>query len=109
MSESACGSTRPWLLCCASTLRSQTRGGISFSGAGRLFELSGSNMKIQSTIAIFALASAAAWTQPGGPKFYSDDPIRVEPETQDASKVAAVKIDLLYDLMLNQFSRPGLA
>jgi hypothetical protein len=66
-------------------------------------------MKIQSTIAIFALASAAAWTQPGGPKFYSDDPIRVEPETQDASKVAAVKIDLLYDLMLNQFSRPGLA
>ncbi len=40
-------------------------------------------------------------------KFYSDDPITVEPETQDASKVANFKIDLFYDLMLNQFTRPG--
>jgi len=35
-------------------------------------------------------------------KFYRDDPIMVEPETQDASKVANFKIDLFYDLMLNQ-------
>ena len=40
-------------------------------------------------------------------KFYRDDPITVEPETQDASKVANFKIDLFYDLMLNQFARPG--
>jgi hypothetical protein len=41
-------------------------------------------------------------------KFYSDDPISVEPETQDASKVNPWKIDLFYDLMLNQFGHPGL-
>ena len=40
-------------------------------------------------------------------KFYRDDPVTVEPETQDASKVANFKIDLFYDLMLNQFTRPG--
>jgi len=40
-------------------------------------------------------------------KFYRDDPITVEPETQDASKVVNYKIDLFYDLMLNQFARPG--
>ena len=40
-------------------------------------------------------------------KFYRDDPITVEPESQDASKVANFKIDLFYDLMLNQFARPG--
>ena len=40
-------------------------------------------------------------------KFYSDDPLTVEPETQDASNVANFKIDLFYDLLLNQFARPG--
>jgi hypothetical protein len=43
-----------------------------------------------------------------GPKFYPDDPLAVEPETQDASKVSPWKIDLMYDLVLNQFARPGL-
>ena len=41
------------------------------------------------------------------PRFYDDDPIAVEPETQDASKVSPWKIDLMYDLMRNQFARPG--
>src|SRR3954453_19857569 len=41
-------------------------------------------------------------------KFYSDDPISVQPETQDASRVMPWKIDLFYDLMLNQFGHPGL-
>jgi len=41
------------------------------------------------------------------PKFYNDDPIAVEPETQDASKVSPWKIDLMYDLIRNQFARPG--
>src|SRR4029453_11251766 len=42
-----------------------------------------------------------------GSKFYNDDPITVEPETQDASRVIPWKIDLFYDLLLNQFARPG--
>ena len=52
------------------------------------------------------LVSGTVWRQ-STRKFYSDDPITVEPETQDASKVANFKIDLFYDLMLNQFTRPG--
>jgi hypothetical protein len=56
-------------------------------------------------IAVFgALASAAS----SGPKFYRDDPIQVEPETRDASKVVPWNIHLFYDLMLNQFARPGM-
>jgi hypothetical protein len=43
-----------------------------------------------------------------GTKFYSDDPIQVQPETQDASRVVSWDIDLFYDLMMNQFARPGL-
>src|SRR5215510_7319579 len=42
-----------------------------------------------------------------GQKFYDDDPISREPESQDASHVVKRKIDLFYDLMLNQFARPG--
>src|SRR5262245_26972834 len=42
------------------------------------------------------------------PKFFNDDPLTVEPETQDASGVVNRKIDLFYDLMLNQFGSPGL-
>ena len=40
-------------------------------------------------------------------KFYDDDPISKEPETQDASHVVPWKIDLFYDLTLNQFAHPG--
>jgi len=45
---------------------------------------------------------------PGGHRFFHDDPLLVEPETQDASRVTPVHIDLLYDLLLNQFTRPGI-
>ena len=38
-------------------------------------------------------------------RFYNDDPIPVEPETQNASGVNAWKIDLFYDLMLNLFGQ----
>ena len=54
-----------------------------------------------------ALSGALAPAASKGPKFYRDDPIRVEPETQDASRVVPWHIDLFYDLMLNQFTRPG--
>src|ERR671910_3210886 len=40
-------------------------------------------------------------------KFYNDDPLAREPESQDASKVAEWDIDLVYDLAENLFARPG--
>ncbi len=40
-------------------------------------------------------------------KFYSDDPISRVPETQDASKATEWEIDLMTDLLLNMFGRPG--
>jgi hypothetical protein len=53
---------------------------------------------------IMITASGAATT----PRYYPDDPISVEPETQDASGVQPRKTDLFYDLLLNSFSNPGL-
>ena len=53
----------------------------------------------------FILVSGAASAE--ARKFYDDDPIAMEMETQDASHVLPWKIDLMYDLMRNQFSRPG--
>ena len=41
------------------------------------------------------------------PRFFPDDPISVEPETQDASGVVDYDIDLFIDLSLNLFARPG--
>src|SRR5947207_2988863 len=57
-----------------------------------------------------ALATISILTpvEPDRPRFYRDDPILVEPETQDASGVKPWKIDLFYDLLLNSFARPGL-
>ena len=46
-------------------------------------------------------------TSGAGRKFYDDDPIGREPETQDASKVQAREIGLMYDLAPNLFGRPG--
>jgi hypothetical protein len=41
------------------------------------------------------------------PKFYADDPLAHEPETQNASGTAARDIDLIWDLALNLLTRPG--
>jgi hypothetical protein len=41
------------------------------------------------------------------PKFYPDDPLAVEPETQDASGVESWKINLIYDVVENLFTKPG--
>lgn len=41
------------------------------------------------------------------PKFYSDDPLSKERDTQDASGAKPVEIDLVYDLAENLFSKPG--
>src|SRR6185295_8243887 len=40
-------------------------------------------------------------------KFYSDDPILLEPETRDASNAKPRDIDLFWDLAYNLFARPG--
>jgi hypothetical protein len=41
------------------------------------------------------------------PKFFPDDPIAREPETQDASKVQEWEIGLGSDLVFNLFAKPG--
>lgn len=42
-----------------------------------------------------------------GRKFFNDDPLAREPETQDASGVQEWDIDLILDLAVNLFGRPG--
>ena len=41
------------------------------------------------------------------PRFFPDDPLQREPETQDASKVQEWDIGLTPDLLLNLFGQPG--
>jgi hypothetical protein len=41
------------------------------------------------------------------PKFFRDDPLQREPETQDASKVQEWDIPLAADIILNLFGKPG--
>ena len=50
---------------------------------------------------------AGAGPQGAAPRFFHDDPLMREPETQDASKVEPWDIDLAIDLATNLFSRPG--
>src|SRR3954468_12888083 len=62
------------------------------------------------SIALLLAASAGAVSErarAAEPRFYDDDPLWLEPETQDASGAAGVEIDLLYDLSYNLFGRPG--
>ena len=44
---------------------------------------------------------------PGQPRFFSDDPLSREPETQDASGAKFMDVELAPDLLLNLFTRPG--
>ena len=41
------------------------------------------------------------------PRFFSDDPLAIEPETQDAANAVEIDIDLFVDLAINLFARPG--
>ena len=54
-------------------------------------------------IVLFLVAAAAA----NGRKFYDDDPIAREPETQDAAKAEEYDISLLADLTLSLFTDRG--
>jgi hypothetical protein len=49
----------------------------------------------------FSVASAA---RNDAPKFYDDDPLIVEPITQDASGAVEREIDLFFDLLMNTFA-----
>src|SRR5437773_5232132 len=52
-------------------------------------------------------ATQGAQLRGATPRFYRDDPLMREPETADAAHVAKQEIDLLPDLMLNLFTKPG--
>jgi hypothetical protein len=62
---------------------------------------------------ITALALTIGVLVPSGPlrgatpRFYADDPLMREPETQDASRVQRTKVELGAELLLNLFARPG--
>jgi hypothetical protein len=58
------------------------------------------------TATLVAVALAAGVTGQG-PKFYSDDPLQREPESQDASKAQPWEIPLTPDLIINLFGQPG--
>jgi hypothetical protein len=55
-------------------------------------------------LVILWLGSSLAGQQP---KFFRDDPLQREPETQDASKVQEWDINLSTDLLINLFTKPG--
>ena len=55
---------------------------------------------------LVALSSVAPIAQ-SRPKFFADDPIAREPDSQDASKTAEWDIGLIADLTLNVFFKPG--
>jgi hypothetical protein len=56
---------------------------------------------------VIVLAITVASGRSAGPVFYADDPIRVDPETQDASRTAPWKVSESYDLIENTFLGPG--
>jgi hypothetical protein len=57
------------------------------------------------SIGAVSLFTTGAGTQ--GPRFYPDDPIGREPESQDASKVAPYEQSQMYELMYNLFVTSG--
>ena len=65
--------------------------------------------KLTLALVVLAAGLAAVPFSAGGasPRFYDDDPIAREPDTQDASKVEEWDIDLAADLLTNLFTRPG--
>src|SRR4051812_41295392 len=58
--------------------------------------------------AVVTIAGAAiAWAAAPAPRFYADDPLVREPESQDASRARPVDLSLIYDLSYNLFATPG--
>ena len=66
--------------------------------------------RVEIPVLLICLAGAWAAEPPGraaAPRFYSDDPIWRDPETQDASTISRSKISDQYDLVENSFLGAG--
>src|SRR5262245_50775574 len=64
--------------------------------------------RVVGALMVCAAVLAGSATPAGrAPRFFSDDPLVREPETQDAARVAEWEIDLTIDLVTNMFGRPG--
>jgi len=59
------------------------------------------------TVPVCAIGLFATGVATQGPRFYSDDPITREPESQDASKAAEYDKSEMYDLTYNLFVNAG--
>ena len=62
---------------------------------------------IRALVAVAGALLITVTSSGNGRKFYDDDPLQREPETQDASAAQEQDIDLFYDLAENLFGRPG--
>src|SRR5688500_14978158 len=61
--------------------------------------------RVLASAAAVSLFSTGAPTQ--GPRFYADDPMAREPESQDAAKAAPFEQSQIYELMFNLFVNSG--
>ena len=66
----------------------------------------GQRALVAGVLTLVVTATSAALAQIG-PKFYDDDPLLLEPETQDASNVQELDNILAYGLIQNLFATPG--
>jgi hypothetical protein len=71
--------------------------------------LSGSNLRrfVVSVTCAVAVWLAMPASRAAAPRFYSDDPLTTDPESQDASKVQPLKVSDQYDLVENSFLGAG--
>jgi len=58
-------------------------------------------------VAAAAVILVASSARSASPRFYPDDPLTREPETQDASKVQPHELILLHEISENLFAKPG--
>jgi hypothetical protein len=75
----------------------------SLPGAGRTAR--GGRVAALGGAVLAAVLTAGAMAN--GPRFYPDDPIWVDPETQDASDTARHRPSLYYDFLDSTFFKPG--
>jgi hypothetical protein len=59
------------------------------------------------TIVVVAVSLLAAFGDAATPRFFPDDPIAVDPETQDASKIGSQDLSDPYDFLENTFMNPA--
>lgn len=52
-------------------------------------------------LTIAAVAAGTMWTSASSPRFYDDDPVWLEPDTQDASSIEPLEVNLFVDLAYN--------